>query len=137
MAGIRGRNTRPEMTLRKALHRQGFRYRLHKPGLPGKPDLVLAKHRAAIFVHGCFWHRHEGCHWCSIPKTNVDFWNEKLGSNSQRDQRDIALLRKSGWRVAVVWECGLKTRTIDVIEDVSAWLQSDQPYFETEVVRPK
>ena len=105
MAGIRGKNTTPEVRLRKALHRAGFRFRLHAAKLPGKPDIVLAKHRAAIFVHGCFWHRHAGCRFAYQPKSNAAFWSQKLHTNVVRDQRNRRRLRELGWRVIVVWEC--------------------------------
>src|SRR5262245_8797324 len=94
MSGIRGRNTKPELAVRKALTAAGFRYRLHSNHLPGRPDLVLAKHRCAIFVHGCFWHRHPGCKYAYTPKSNVRFWLDKLESNVRRDKLVRASLRK-------------------------------------------
>ncbi|WP_244553464.1 very short patch repair endonuclease [Nitrobacter vulgaris] len=93
MAGIRGKNTTPEIRLRKALHRAGFRFRLHDTKLPGRPDIILPRCRAAIFVHGCFWHRHEGCRNASVPKSNTAFWEEKLRNNVERDRRNIRGLR--------------------------------------------
>ena len=103
MAGIRGRNTKPELVIRSVLHRRGFRFRLYRRDLPGKPDLVFPKHRAVIFIHGCFWHGH-GCHLFRWPKTREDFWREKIGSNMARDRRQFSALRDAGWRVATIWE---------------------------------
>ncbi len=111
MSQIRSRDTTPEMIVRSILHRSGFRFRLHRKGLPGKPDIVLRKHRAVIFVHGCFWHRHSGCKRCSTPKTNPAYWIPKLQRNADRDIKHIADLKKLGWRVRVVWECELKNPT--------------------------
>ncbi|SOC89897.1 T/G mismatch-specific endonuclease [Ensifer adhaerens] len=110
MSGIRGTNTRPELQVRKALHAAGFRYRLHERKLPGKPDLVLPKYRAVIFVHGCFWHGH-GCHLFRMPSSNSVFWQEKIAGNVARDKVAVDRLRESGWRVATVWECALKGKT--------------------------
>lgn len=126
MASIRGKNTQPELALRKALFAVGFRYRLHQRGLPGSPDLVFPKYRAALYVHGCFWHRHEGCRYTTFPKTNVDFWSSKFEGNVYRDARNIAGLREAGWRVAVVWECALKRSPGEACEKVAAWLQGSE-----------
>lgn len=109
MSRIRGKDTQPELALRKALHRQGFRYRLHDAGLPGKPDLVLPRYKTVVFVHGCFWHRHEGCSIATTPKSNTQFWTDKFERNVARDLRSQALLEELGWRVFVVWECELAT----------------------------
>jgi DNA mismatch endonuclease (patch repair protein) len=137
MAGIRGRNTKPEMTLRRGLHRAGFRYRLHVADLPGKPDLVFPARRAAVFVHGCYWHRHEGCHWCSIPGSNQAFWDAKFESNVRRDAKHVARLAAGGWRIAVVWECALRpTDAAATVRRVAQWLESPEPRYETELVRP-
>ncbi|MBC8787302.1 DNA mismatch endonuclease Vsr [Pseudomonas fluorescens] len=108
MAGILGKNTRPELIVRRYLHACGYRYRLHRKDLPGKPDLVLPKYKLVIFVHGCFWHRHANCVYATSPSSRRDFWEEKLNGNISRDQRQISLLNAEGWRVIVVWECGLK-----------------------------
>jgi DNA mismatch endonuclease (patch repair protein) len=105
MSGIRGRNTKPELAVRKALFAAGFRYRLHTNTLPGRPDIVLPKFRCAVFVHGCFWHRHKGCKFAYSPKSNRAFWSEKFSSNVRRDKVVRTALRKAGWRVFVVWEC--------------------------------
>lgn len=110
MAGIRGKNTKPEILVRKALHQAGFRYRLHVKHLPGKPDIVLPKYRAVIFVHGCFWHGHD-CHLFKWPRSREDFWRRKLSGNKAGDARHLIALRKAGWRVLVIWECALKGKT--------------------------
>lgn len=108
MAGIRGSNTRPEVKVRRILHRHGFRYRLHQRNLPGRPDIVLSRYRVCIFVHGCFWHRHLGCHYATTPKTNEDFWRIKLEQNVARDAQNKEILLASGWRVFELWECGIR-----------------------------
>lgn len=107
MAGIKGKNTTPELFLRRALHSQGFRYRLGGCGLPGKPDLVFPGRRVVIFVHGCFWHRHE-CKYFKWPGTNTQFWRDKLEGNVSRDQRVLIRLKEKGWTVLTVWECELR-----------------------------
>ncbi|WP_300395763.1 very short patch repair endonuclease [Henriciella sp.] len=128
MAGIRGSNTKPELLLRKGLHALGFRYRLHAKELPGRPDLVFPKHEAAVFVHGCFWHRHPGCRLTTTPGTRPDFWKEKFRSNVDRDQRNLGALREAGWRTAVVWECALRGDQVPgTVQTVSAWLVGDTP----------
>ena len=137
MSGIRGTNTRPETFLRKTLHRAGFRYRLHASKLPGRPDIVLASRRAVIFVHGCFWHRHEGCHWCTTPASNVEFWRSKFERNVERDVHAIEALRSLGWRTGIVWECGLrKSFATSTLEDLMTWLRSGEAEFESALVRP-
>lgn len=105
MARIGPRDTAPELTVRRALHRMGYRFRLHTPTLPGKPDVVLPRHRMIFLIHGCFWHRHGGCRFASVPKTRADFWNAKFEANVVRDRKVERELRKLGWRVHVVWEC--------------------------------
>ena len=126
MSGIRGKNTKPELQIRRLLFARGFRYRLHLKGLPGKPDLVLTKHRAVIFVHGCFWHRHH-CHLFKWPSTRRDFWREKIDRNVERDRKNETRLHDEGWRVATVWECALKGRIRlepdEVADQLSNWLQ--------------
>jgi DNA mismatch endonuclease (patch repair protein) len=126
MSSIRGKNTQPELALRKALFSAGFRYRLHQRRLPGSPDLVFPKYNAALFVHGCFWHRHDSCRYTTMPKTNVDFWALKFEGNVDRDARNITALRDSGWRVAVVWECVLKHSLDEACEKVSDWLRGSE-----------
>ena len=108
MAAIKGRHTRTELALRRLLHGMGYRYRLHVRGLPGRPDLVFPARRKAIFIHGCFWHRHAGCPNAVLPKARADWWAAKLAGNTARDARHIAALAASGWRTLVVWECELR-----------------------------
>lgn len=133
MAGIRGRNTRPELILRKGLHAAGFRYRLHDRRLPGKPDLVFPKHKAVLFAHGCFWHGHD-CHLFKWPKTRTWFWRTKITRNRKVDRQAIATLEKAGWRVGVVWECALKGRTRIPLEQVigrcERWLRGNRRRIE-------
>ncbi|MCL2074956.1 MAG: very short patch repair endonuclease [Betaproteobacteria bacterium] len=125
MSGIRGKNTKPERTLRALLFAKGFRYRLHVRTLPGSPDLVFPKFRAVVFIHGCFWHRHENCRYTTIPRTNVDFWMQKFLENVDRDQRHTELLRTAGWRIAVVWECALKHSLKDAAQMLEKWLHGN------------
>lgn len=108
MAGIKGKHTKPEIIVRRYLHKMGCRFRLHRKDLPGQPDIVLPAHRLVIFVHGCFWHRHANCYYSTSPATRSDFWYEKFSKNIDRDERHKILLEISGWRVLTVWECGLK-----------------------------
>lgn len=107
MGRVKGKDTKPEMTVRRLVHQLGYRYRLHVAGLPGKPDLVFSRARKAIFVHGCFWHRHAGCPLCRMPKSRLEFWKAKLENNRKRDSRNLKRLRKDGWRLLVIWECEL------------------------------
>lgn len=115
MRAVRRAHTKPEIVARRTIHALGLRFRLHAKSLPGSPDIVLAKHRTAIFVHGCFWHRHQGCRYATIPKTRQHFWIPKLQANVERDARKEAQLRELGWRVLVVWEC--ETRDVAVLEE--------------------
>ena len=110
MARVKGADTGPELLVRSMIHHMGFRFRLHRKDLPGSPDLVLPRHRKAIFVHGCFWHGHEGCRRSARPSSNKEFWNKKLSGNVERDKRDQEALRQAGWRVLVVWECETKDK---------------------------
>jgi DNA mismatch endonuclease, patch repair protein len=119
MSQIKGRDTGPELRLRSLLHRAGFRFRLHAKELPGKPDIVLPKYRAAIFVHGCFWHRHDGCRNATMPSTRTEFWKSKFDSNVDRDERNRAALTTAGWTVFTVWECELKSDASGVVEKLS------------------
>jgi DNA mismatch endonuclease (patch repair protein) len=112
MAGIRSKNTQPEMIVRKYLHAQGLRFRLHARNLPGSPDLALPKYKVAIFVHGCFWHRHARCRFATTPSSNIAHWNAKFAANIDRDARQVLALQEAGWRVITIWECELK-RTRD------------------------
>lgn len=109
MAGIKGQNTQPEMLVRRFLHANGYRFRLHRRDLPGSPDIVLSKFRTCIFIHGCFWHRHPGCRYSTTPKTNSDFWLKKFESNVERDIRVKAALESTGWAVLTFWECQIKS----------------------------
>ena len=104
MSAIRGRDTRPELEVRRLLHREGLRFRLHA-ALPGKPDLVFPKYEAVVFVHGCFWHRHPNCRYATTPASNQEFWQAKFNANVARDKRVLARLRREGWRVFTVWAC--------------------------------
>lgn len=125
MAGVRAKNTKPEVTLRSALHRLGFRFRIHDRALPGRPDIVLPRYKAAVQVHGCFWHRHEGCRLATSPSSNREFWEAKFASNVQRDHAAEISLREQGWRTAVIWECAIKERgAAEVARELSAWLTS-------------
>lgn len=131
MAGIRGRDTKPEITLRRALHARGFRFRLGNGALPGRPDIVLPRWNAAIQVHGCFWHRHSGCRFATVPASNAEFWMNKFAANVERDARKLDELMKLGWRVAVVWECGLRGNDLDpTVDPLEEWLRSDTPFLE-------
>jgi len=118
MAGIKSKNTKPEMTVRKYLHARGFRYRLHVRSLPGSPDLALPKHRVAIFVHGCFWHRHDGCRFTTTPASNAEKWNQKFHDNVHRDIRKQSALEDAGWRVIVIWECELRQNVTERLEQL-------------------
>lgn len=108
MALVRSIDTKPEMLVRRLLHRMGYRYRLHRRDLPGTPDLAFTSRRAVIFVHGCFWHRHAGCSLARLPKSRTEFWTSKLEGNRERDARKIDALEALGWRVLTVWECELR-----------------------------
>lgn len=125
MSQIKGRNTRPELRLRSLLHRAGFRFRLHAKQLPGRPDVVLPKYRTAIFVHGCFWHRHPGCRNTTTPSTRREFWQEKFDGNVRRDARNRAALEATGWTVVTVWECELKTDAEGVVRRLADKLRGN------------
>lgn len=130
MSGIRGRDTRPELVLRRGLHALGFRFRLHARELPGRPDMVFPRRRAALFAHGCFWHGHD-CPLFRLPGTRREFWQAKIDGNRQRDAAAETALLEGGWRVATVWECALRGRTAlpfsAVMDRCAAWLRSDEP----------
>ena len=130
MSAIRSADTKPELLIRSGLHRRGFRYRLHRRELPGRPDLVLPKHGAVLFVHGCFWHGHD-CHLFRWPGTRVEFWREKIEGNRRRDAAALTKLTTLGWRVGIVWECALKGRTaldpVEMISRCSVWLAGNEP----------
>lgn len=124
MAGIKGKNTRPELIVRRFLHSKGFRFRLHDARLPGSPDIVMPKYKLLIFVHGCFWHRHQGCRYATSPEQNREKWQEKFRLNVERDQQQIQQLLGLGWRVLVIWECSLRAPGLDL-----SWLPD---YVKTE-----
>lgn len=109
MSRIRSKNTKPEVTVRRMLHARGLRFRLHRRDLPGKPDIVLPRHRLAILIHGCFWHQHDGCRLASKPKSRVEYWTPKLAGNVRRDLEAQAALRALGWRVEIIWECEVRS----------------------------
>jgi DNA mismatch endonuclease (patch repair protein) len=113
MSRIKGKDTRPEMIVRKFLFSKGFRYRLHDKKLPGKPDIVLPKYKTAIFINGCFWHGHEGCKYFVLPKTRAEWWVAKISRNRENDYANTSLLRASGWKVIIIWECKLKSSQKD------------------------
>lgn len=125
MAGIRGRNTRPELLLRRELHARGLRFRLHRKDLPGSPDLVFPRYKAVVFVHGCFWHRHDDCRYASTPATRTEFWQKKFAANVARDRKVEDDLTTLGWRVAVVWECALRKGVGQAGERIADWLKID------------
>jgi len=124
MAGIRGKDTTPELALRRALHGAGFRFRLHARELPGRPDLVLPRWDAVVQVHGCFWHRHPGCRYATNPATRPEFWSAKFAGNVERDARNHAALLTLGWRAATVWGCALsKDRLADSAARLGDWIR--------------
>lgn len=126
MSGIRSRDTKPELALRRALHAFGFRYRLHVRELPGRPDIVLPRFRTVVQVHGCFWHRHEGCRYTTSPATRAEFWDRKFAANVERDRRNHEALIGAGWRVAIIWECALKLPGAPgVAATLADWIRSD------------
>ena len=132
MSRIRSKDTKPEMLMRHGLHARGLRYRLHSRGMPGKPDMMFAKYRAVVLVHGCFWHGH-GCSLFKWPKTRAVFWKGKIDGNMERDRRALTALNASGWRVLVVWECALKgsqKRNLpDVLDEADAFIRESEKTF--------
>ena len=138
MSRNRSCNTKPEVTLRKALFRLGYRYRINKKGLPGSPDIVLAKYRTCIFLNGCFWHGHKDCHYATRPKTNEEYWRTKIANNRERDLKDYTFLESLGWRVIVVWECELKKDRIDgTIASVREQLDANRELWMKEIEHRK
>lgn len=129
MSGIRSKNTKPELLLRSGLHRRGLRFRLHNRKLPGSPDLVFAKFKSVVFVHGCFWHGHD-CKYFRLPGTRSDFWNQKIESNVLRDRRSKMLVEEAGWRVMTVWECALRGKSEqslnELFDQIESWLISSK-----------
>ncbi|MBO1904023.1 DNA mismatch endonuclease Vsr [Microvirga sp. 3-52] len=124
MAKICGKNTKPELWVRRMLHRLGYRYRIHARGLPGRPDIVFPARQKVIFVHGCFWHRHMNCRYSYHPKSRIEFWTEKFAKNIQRDREAAAKLKDAGWEVLVVWECDIRERPAAVERQLTAFLGS-------------
>lgn len=135
MSGIKGKNTKPEILVRKELYLRGFRYRLHVKDLPGRPDLVLKKYNAVLFVHGCFWHGHT-CRYFKIPKSRTEFWVDKIQKNRDRDHYQIEALLALGWRVLLIWECAVRSttkgRTGVLTDKIVRWLVSDESYMQIE-----
>lgn len=127
MSRIRSKDSKPEVGLRRALHRHGLRFRLHRKDLPGKPDIVLPKYRTAIFVHGCFWHGHEGCKVANTPKSNTEFWTKKFKANKERDRLSIENLKSLDWNVITVWECEINTPS-KLIQVASELTESMRPH---------
>ncbi len=134
MSGIRGKNTKPEIIVRSLLHRLGYRFRLHRKDLPGRPDIVLPKWKTVIFVNGCYWHGHNDCHLFRPPKTRREFWTNKIEGNQARDRRNYAALEDAGWKVLVIWECAVSKKlslTNEQLEIViSAALTSSESLIE-------
>jgi len=130
MSRIRNKNSKPELLVRKYLHRHGFRYRIHDFRIAGRPDVVLPKYRCVVFVHGCFWHRHRSCKYAATPATRPEFWLEKLEKNRTRDERVQSSLLQAGWRVAVVWECSLKASADATLAELKKFVLSDDKFTE-------
>jgi len=124
MSRIRSKDTKPELLVRRFLHKNGFRYRLHVKDLPGKPDIVLPKYKTIIFIHGCFWHGHEGCKYFVVPKTRTEWWLHKIGTNTDNDANAEIQLKSAGWKILKIWECELKKTTLN---DTFAMLTSVLP----------
>jgi len=132
MSGIQGKNTKPEMIVRRMLFASGYRFRLHRKDLPGSPDIAMPGRKVAIFVHGCFWHLHEGCRFVKMPSTRPEFWKAKLEANAARDSRAAAKLREQGWRVLCVWECSTRDAhaAAGLQAAMCAWIEGDEPLGE-------
>jgi DNA mismatch endonuclease (patch repair protein) len=132
MSQIHSKNTKPEITVRKWLWHRGYRYRLHKKDLPGKPDIILPKYKSVIFIHGCFWHRHD-CKYASQPKTNKEFWENKLNNNAKRDKQNVKNLVDAGWQVLVIWECEIKKWTFEIERKILLFLHPGIIFFKKEM----
>lgn len=130
MASIKGRDTKPEIVVRRYLHALGFRFRLHRKDLPGRPDIVLPKWNAVVLVHGCFWHRHSGCRYFRLPGSRTEFWRAKIESNVQRDSLNKEALRAEGWRVVVIWECALRNAAPDSLDKLRRFIEAKGRYLE-------
>ena len=118
MSHVKGKNTKPEIMVRKFLFEHGYRYRLHRKDLPGKPDIVLPKYKTAIFINGCFWHGHKDCKYFTLPETNSEFWRSKIDSNIKRDKESHEELSKLGWKVIDIWQCNLKKDKVQTLENL-------------------
>lgn len=124
MSRVKSKNTKPEILIRKELHKKGYRFRLHNKNISGSPDLVLPKYKTVVFIHGCFWHQHPGCKKSTHPKQNADFWKNKLDKNIERDARVVNELKDQGWKVIVVWECAIKKDLVNAVDNIDAALRS-------------
>ena len=137
MAAIRNSNTKPELRVRQELHRRGLRYSLKNKSLPGKPDVLLSKYRVAVFIHGCFWHRHH-CNYFKLPKTNTEFWNNKISENVKRDTEVIKQITDIGYRVLVIWECIFKGKNKEkldsLFENIILWIKSEDKESEILII---
>lgn len=136
MSRIRSFDTKPELMVRKALHHFGYRYKLKDKVFDIRPDIVLKKYNVAIFVHGCFWHRHSGCKYASIPKTRSEYWKPKLSKNVERDRKVIMKLQLEGWCIAVIWECATKDKELfdKTMSSLNEWIQSSSDYYESQSI---
>lgn len=130
MAGIRGANTRPEIQVRKYLHSQGLRFRLHGSRLPGRPDIVLPRWGVAVLVHGCFWHGHDSCRYFRLPTTRQEFWREKILANIYRDRKNVDELMRLGWRVAIIWECALREDAHSSLAHLDKFIRNGEEFVE-------
>lgn len=132
MSGIKDKNSQPELLVRRLLFASGYRFRLHRRDMPGTPDIVMPGRKVAIFVHGCFWHLHQGCPYAKIPATRAEFWRAKLQANMERDRRAVELLHALGWRTLVVWECCIRTeRDTQMLKNaLSTWIEGDRHFGE-------
>lgn len=133
MSKIRSKNTKPELLIRSLLHRKGFRFRVHVKDLPGKPDIVLAKYKAVIFINGCFWHGHQDCSLFRLPSTRIDFWEQKIARNQTNDNKAIVALLEKNWRIAIIWECSIRGKNRNpeqVITLIANWLEGSEVFLE-------
>ncbi|MDC5607227.1 DNA mismatch endonuclease Vsr [Acinetobacter baumannii] len=133
MSNIKGRNTKPELLIRSLLHAQGFRFRINRKDLPGKPDIVLPKYKAIIFIHGCFWHGHQNCRLFKLPASRTEFWEAKISKNQENDLKTKSLLLDSGWRICTIWECAIRRSKKDpvaLIDILTKWLLDSEPLLE-------
>lgn len=135
MANVKSKNTKPELKVRSLLHRKGLRFRLHGKDLPGKPDIILPKFKAVIFVNGCFWHGHKNCKLSKLPTTRIEFWQNKINKNQLNDEKNIEKLIKNKWRVCILWGCTIKGNKVNLetsINTIYEWLHSDSKFIEIE-----